>query len=119
MNASQNIAILTLAVELTADVSANTFVALTGATAEPGGEAHGVATTNGALQGVAGVRDTVAVVVMGTAQVLAEGPIAKGAAVQVGVGGGAVTLTDGVKVGRALQSANADGDLIEVFLIPG
>jgi hypothetical protein len=115
---SQNIAILSLALELTEAVGANTFVDLSGKTAAPGGYAHGVAATNGDMRGVEGVRDTVAVAVLGTAQVLAGGAIAKGRAVEVGPGGRAVALDEGVMVGRALQAAGADGDLVEIFLIP-
>jgi len=115
---SQNHAILTLPLLLTEDVRANTFVDLTGGTAEPGGYAYGVATFNATLQGVPGVRDTVSVHVLGTAQVVAGGAVEVGEAVQVGSGGKAVPHASGEKVGRALQAANADGDLIEVLLIP-
>ena len=55
---------------------------------------------------------------MGTAVVTAGAAIAKDAAVEVGTAGKAVTKSTGVTVARALQAAAADGDRIEVMLIP-
>ncbi len=118
---SQNHAILTLPLLLAEDVRANTFVDLTGRTAQLGAYAYGVATFNATLQGVPGVRDTVSVHVLGTAQVLADGQVEVGAQVIVGDGGRAMDINaserGGKVVGRALQ-AGGDGDLIEVLLIP-
>lgn len=109
---SQKISILTLSIVAAAALTAQRFVSSTGAVATAAANALGVADADTA-QG-----DQVPVQVLGTAIVTAGGGIAKGARVEVGAAGKAVTLAAGKAVGIALEVANADGDAIEVLLIP-
>lgn len=56
------------------------------------------------------------VVVAGIALVTAGGAIAAGAQVEASAAGKAVTLSTGAAIGRALDAATADGDLIRILL---
>lgn len=108
----QGISVLTLSIVATAALTAETFVTATGATATAAGNALGVARSAGAIGA------EVPVDFLGTTVVTAGAAIAQGARVEVGAGGKAVTLAAGKAVGIALQAAAADGDRIEVALIP-
>lgn len=107
----QNISIFDLAIHTTAAIAANTFVAVTGTPAVAAGNALGVATFDAAIGA------TVTCNVIGTATVIAGGAIAKGAAVEVGATGFAVTKATGVTVGRALNATLLAGEFVEVLLI--
>lgn len=109
---TQKIQILTLAIAAAAVLNAERFVSATGAVATAAGNALGVTESDAAIG------EQVPVITLGTAIVTAGAPIAAGAAVEVGATGKAVTKAAGIAVGRALQAALADGDRIEVLLIP-
>lgn len=111
---TQKIALLTLSVAATALITAERFMGFGGATAAAGAGAYGVATTDGAIG------DLVATDVQGTTIVTAGAPIAAGALIEVGANGKAITKNAGITVARAAPgaSAAADGDRIEVILIP-
>lgn len=56
-------------------------------------------------------------VTLGTAKIEAEEAITKGAEIEVGTDGKAAAKTvGGIAVGKALEAASADGDIIEVLL---
>lgn len=107
----QKYAVMTHTVVATAAIFAHRFVTLDGVHATAAGNAFGVSATD-AKEG-----DPLAVDCLGSSVVEASGAIAKGDAVEVGADGTAVAATAGTPVARALQAA-ADGDLIEVFIIP-
>lgn len=111
---SQNTPLLTLSTKATAALIALRFVTATGATATAAGNALGVSRSDAAIGEYAPVD------VLGTTQVTAGGAITAGAAIEVGAGGKAVAATAGKIVARAApgSAAAADGDVIEVFLIP-
>lgn len=109
---TQAISKLNLAILASALVAAERFVTAAGAPAVAAGNALGVARSDAA------VGEMIPVDVLGTAVVTAGGAIAKDARIQVGADGKAVTLAAGKAVAVALQAAAADGDRIEVFLIP-
>lgn len=108
----QKYSVLTLSVVAAGTVAAETFGTLAGGTPAPGGSASGVYATAGASG------DTVPLDVLGTAVVIAGGPIDVNQEVQVGAGGKAAAKSTGVVVGRAVTAAAADGDRIEVLLLP-
>ncbi|KRB73448.1 capsid cement protein [Noviherbaspirillum sp. Root189] len=107
-----SIALLTLGVTATGTTAANSAVTAAGAVATAGGNAVGFTE----VAGVAG--DRLPTVALGTAIAKAGAAIAAGAAVEVGTSGKVITKTSGVAVARALTAAAADGDLIEVMVIP-
>src|SRR5574343_129724 len=111
---SQNIPLLTLSVKAAAALTALRFVSPTGGVAAAGGNAYGVTRSDAATG------DYVPVDVLGTTQVTAGAAIAAGAAIEVGTGGKAITPASGKAVARAAPgaSAAADGDVLEVILIP-
>lgn len=106
--------ILTLTATASGAVTRNRFVDAAGAIATAAGNAMGVADYD-AEDG-----KPFAATVLGTAVVTAGAAIAAGAAIEVGADGKAVTLAAGTKVARLApgSSALADGDQVEVFLIP-
>lgn len=110
----QSIPILTLSVVASAPLQANTFVSPGGGVASAGGNALGVTRSDAPSGGLAPVD------VLGTTIVIAGGAIAAGAAIEVGASGKAVTHNTGTVVARAAPgaTASADGDLLEVILIP-
>jgi hypothetical protein len=108
----QAIAVLTLTIAATAALTKRRFVTGAGAVAAAAGRALGVARTDAAIG------EQVAVDVLGTAIVEVGGAIAVDAQVEVDASGRAVTIAEGVAVGRALQASAAAGDLIEVLLLP-
>lgn len=109
-----SIPLLTLSVQATAALTKDRFVTAGGAVATAAGRALGVTRSDAAIG------ERAPVDVLGTTVVTAGGAIAADAAVEVGATGKAVTLASGVKVGRLApgSSAAADGDLVEVILIP-
>lgn len=109
---SQKIVLLTLPVVAAAALTDKRFVTATGAVATAAGNALGVTTSDAAIG------DQVGVDVIGTTTVTAGGAIAKNAQVEVGTSGKAVTKASGTVVARALEAATADGDVIEVLLLP-
>ncbi|MFC3716810.1 capsid cement protein [Luteimonas soli] len=110
---SQKHSLLTLTILAAAALTAQRFVTTAGAVATAAGNADGVAATDAAIG------DLVPVDVAGTAVVTAGAAIAAGAYVQVGTDGKAITqASGGAAVGKALEAASADGDPIEILLIP-
>ncbi|WP_282265941.1 capsid cement protein [Stenotrophomonas sp. PS02298] len=109
---TQNVSLLTLSLVATAAIVAERFTAVAGVPATAAGNTLGVAKSSAAIGEVYPVE------VVGTAIVTAGAAIAKGAAIEVGTAGKAITKASGVTVARALQAATADGDRIEVLLIP-
>lgn len=108
-------AINTLVVGLTAGSALAQFqpVQASGAAATAAGNAIGFATTAAA----SGAR--VGVAAGGTAIAIASAAIAAGALVEVSATvTKVVTKSTGIAIGRALTAASADGDQIEVLLIP-
>lgn len=99
-------------VKATAAITGERFVSATGAVAAAAGNALGVARSNAAIG------EVFPVTTLGTAIVTAGAAIALGARVEVGATGKAVTRAAGIPVGVALQAAAADGDRIEIHLIP-
>ena len=83
-----------------------------GATATAGGNAIGVSESDAASG------ELFPTIALGTGIVVAGGAIAKDAYVEVGAAGKAITQDTGAAVAVALQAATADGDRIEVLLIP-
>ena len=108
----QNTSLLTLPVKCTAAVTRERFVTGAGAHAAAAGRALGVTQVDGAIGDIVNA-DT-----LGTTIVTAGAAIALDAAIEVGANGKAVTLAAGTKVARALKAAAADGDRIEILLIP-
>ncbi len=104
----------TLTIIAAAAIAQYQAVQASGAPATAGGNALGFATTAAASGAAVGV------VNLGTALAVAGGAIAPGAAVEVGATvTKVVTKSAGVTVGRYLgATAAADGDVIEVHLIP-
>lgn len=92
--------------------TARRFVKWDGTQAAAAGNAAGV-TRSDAADGEAMPVDT-----LGTTVVEAGGAIAVDARIEVGATGKAVTLAAGKAVAVAVEAAAADGDMIEVFLIP-
>lgn len=110
--AAANISILTISVTALAAITLGRAVTPTGAVATAAGNAIGIANSDGAI----GQR--VPVTALGTALAEAGAAVAVGAALEVGALGRLVTRTAGIPVARALTSATALGDQIEVLLIP-
>lgn len=110
--AAANYANLTLGIIAAATITQNRAITAAGAVATAAGNSVGFANTGG----VSG--DRIPVTAGGTAIAVAGAAIALGAAVEVGAAGKVVTLAAGVPIGRALQAAAADGDQIEVLIIP-
>jgi hypothetical protein len=108
----QNIEILTLSVLATVAITAERFVTAAGAPAAAGGNAIGASKSDAA------VGELFPTIAVGTAIVVAGGAVAANAYVEVGADGKAVTQDTGPAVGVALSAATADGDRIEVLIIP-
>ena len=103
-----------LSIIATAAITAERFVTGAGVAATAAGNALGVARSDAAI-GESTTVDT-----LGTAIVVAGAAIAANAAVEVGATGKAVLLAAGKCVGRLAPGsvALADGDRVEVILIP-
>lgn len=109
---TQKISILTLAVIASAAIAAERFIGADGNYPTAGGAAFGVTNTSGANG------DRVPVDVMGTSIATAGDVIDEDDLLQVGTDGKLVPQTTGVAVAKAMQAAGADGDRIEVLLLP-
>lgn len=110
--AASAIAVLTLGVTATGAIGQYNAITAAGAVASAGGNAIGFAHTSG------NTGDRVPVTALGTAIAVAGGAIAAGALVEVGASGKVLTRSTGVAIGRALNATSADGDQVEVFIIP-
>jgi len=109
--AATNIALLTVGITATATITQNQAITAAGAVASAAGNAIGFANVAAA----SGQR--VPTTVVGTALAIAGAAITNGAAIEVGSAGKVVTRSAGITIGRALQAAAADGDVIEVLII--
>jgi len=105
--------VLTISIEASAAITKNRFITAGGAVPAAGANVLGVAIADAAADG------QVPVQTLGVAVVEAGGAIAAGVAVSTAATGKADTQNAAEKtVGRALDAAAADGDLIRVHLIP-
>lgn len=112
---SGNIALLTLTVAAAGALAAARFVEQDGTYPSAGGQAFGVTRTSADAAG-----DLVPVDVLGTAIVEAGDAVTKDTHLMVDATGRVVPLTVGSKhcVAKAMQAATAEGQLIEVLLVP-
>lgn len=101
-----------IGVVATATITQFQAVTAAGAVATAAGNAVGFAQ----LDAASGAR--VPVAALGSSIAIAGGAIAVGAAVEVGSTGRVVTKSAGVTIGRALTAAAANGDQIEVLIVP-
>lgn len=113
MSANQGVPILTESVVLTAAAENARWVDIA-AGAVPAAAARGDGPTQ--CRGDAG--DAVAVCTIGTALATAGAAIENGALLQVGDAGKLIPKAAGVAVAKARQTADADGDELEVFVMP-
>lgn len=112
--AASNIALLTISRTSTAAVAQYQPVLASGAVAVAAGNAVGFAQVAVAASG-----QLYPAVVAGTSKAIAGAAIAVGALVEVHTTvTKVVTRSAGVSIGRALTAAAADGDEIEVLIIP-
>ena len=109
---TQKISVLTLAVVAAASLAAERFVGADGNYPAAGGAVFGVTNTGGA----AGERGPVDV--MGTSIATPGAEIDVDELLQADAQGKLVPQTTGVAVAKAMQAAGADGDRIEVLLLP-
>ena len=109
---SQSIPAQTLSTKATGAVAKRRFVTATGA------QAGAAANTLGVSRYDVADGEEVPVDTLGTTEVEAGGAIAAGGAVETDANGKAVAQAAGPVVARALEPAAADGDIVEVFLIP-
>jgi len=109
----QSTPLLTLTIAASGAIVANRFVTPVLDQAGAGENTLGVAQTDAADT------ENVSVDVLGTTVVEAGAAVTKGDTLKVTTGGKAITwATSGAKVAVALEAAGADGDFIEVLLIP-
>lgn len=106
------IPLLTLSIAAAAAISENQAVGYDGNVATAAGAMKGLAISDAAIG------DQLGVDVLGTSIGIAGGAVADEAELEVGAGGKLVTKAAGKVVARALQAAAADGDLIEIMLLP-
>lgn len=104
--------LMTLSVGAAAAITEFRAVDYDGTVPAAGTAMFGLATTDAAID------EQVAADVMGTSVAEVGGAVALKAELEVGAGGKLVTQTTGVVVAKAMQAAGADGDQIEVFLLP-
>ncbi len=104
--------LLALTATATAAVLGNRFVGHNGQHAAAAADALGVADYDAAIG------DNFAVTVIGTQRVTAGAAIAKGAQIEVGAAGKAVTRDAGKVVAKAMEAAAGDGAVITVLLVP-
>jgi Uncharacterized conserved protein (DUF2190) len=102
----------TVGVVATGTIGQYNAITAAGAVATAAGNAIGFAQTGS----VAGAR--IPTTALGIAVATAGAAIAVGAAVEVGAAGKVVTKAAGIAIGRAMSAAAADGDQIEIFVIP-
>lgn len=109
---SQYREVQSLPVKAIAVLTACRLVSHTGGLPADKGNALGAAKSNTAIG------EMCPVIVLGTAILETSAGITKGAAVESGADGRIKTFTDGVIIGRALQTAGGASEKIEVMLIP-
>ncbi len=111
--AATNTACLTIGVTASASIAQYQPMLATGAACSAAGNAVGFAQLGGASG------DRLPVVALGTSIAIAGAAISAGALVEVhSTVTKVVTKSAGVAIGRALTAAAADGDQIEVLIIP-
>ena len=103
---------LCLTVIATAALTNNRAVNQAGAYPAAGGLAIGITRSDAAIG------DPTPVDVQGTAIATAGAAFAKDVGLQVGTDGKLIAATTGTPVARSLEAATADGQLVEVLLIP-
>ena len=109
----QSFPILTLSHVCSGAIAAHRFVTHAGDQAVANENARGVSRTAGADT------EIIPLDVMGTTVVEAGAAVTAGASLKSDANGKAITQTTGTPIlGVALQAAAADGDLIEILLIP-
>jgi len=104
--------ILTLPVLAAAVIAENLAIGQDGNLATAAGKMFGISTE------LSEVGVQLPVDVLGTTVATAGAVVAKDADLEVGAGGKLVTKAAGIVVARAMQAAGADGDKIEVLLLP-
>ncbi len=109
--AKQGIPILSLSVRATGATTANRFVTALGVQAPAGGNALGIG------RQTAVIGDMITVDVMGTQMAEAGAVVSAGATIGSDASGRAITWASGAKIGVALESASASGQLFEILLI--
>ncbi|MEM1055180.1 MAG: capsid cement protein [Bacteroidota bacterium] len=109
---AQSSPVQTLSTRSAGAVETRRFVTATGS------QAGAKANTLGVSRYSTAADEEVPVDTLGTTEVEAGGAIAAGGAIETDADGKAVAHTDGPVVARALEAAAADGDIIEVVLIP-
>lgn len=109
---TQKISILTLAVIAGAVLAAERFVEADGTYPTAGGAVFGVTNTDAAIG------ERVSTDVIGTTIVVAGDDFPVDSLLQVDAAGKVVPLTTGVAVAKAMQASTADGDRVEVLLLP-
>lgn len=107
------IPVLILAVAAAALVVANRAVTQSGAYAGAGAKCFGFTTEDAEAIGAQVPCD-----VMGTTIAEVGAAVALDASLEVGANGKLITATAGVVVAKAMQAAGADGDKIEVMILP-
>ncbi len=111
--ATTDFPILPYTVTATGAISASRFVTPAGAQAGADANTLGIART------AASAGDTIAVDVLGIVTAEAGAAVSAGSTIKSDSSGRAITwATSGAKVGVALSSASAAGDMITVLLIP-
>lgn len=108
---TQKLPLLALTRKASAALTAHQLVSALGAVATAGGPILGAAVTNAANG------DDVALDVLGTTTLIADGAVTDGMALEVGADGAATENADGMIVAIALEAA-ADEGLFEALLIP-
>jgi len=106
------IPVLTLTVVLAATIGENIAVTKAGALPGAGVRIFGVTDYGG------DANDSVAVDTMGTTIGTAGAAISEDDDLEVTAAGKFITKTTGIVVAKAMQAAGADGDKLEVFLLP-
>jgi hypothetical protein len=108
-----SLATLSLTVIATAALQNNRAVSQAGAYPDSGGLAFGITRSDAAIG------DPVTVDVQGTAVATAGAAFAKDVPLMAGEDGKLVDLEDGgTAVARSMEAATADGQLVEVLLVP-
>lgn len=111
--AASSVAVLSIGLTAGATIAQYQPVQATGAAATAGGNAVGFAPVGGASG------ERIQVEVLGSTKAIAGAAITAGALVEVHTTvTKVVTKSSGVAVGRALTAAGADGDVIEVLILP-
>lgn len=109
---ASKIPLLTLSIAATALLGEHLAIGHDGALAGAGLAMYGLSDTD------ADIGDQVAIDVLGTSIATAGAAIAEGVALEVDPNGKLITRVGGIVVARSLQLATADGDKLEVLLLP-